>query len=88
MLLQYIKDEYKTISIVGMAKNSGKTVALNQLIAEAIDENIVIGLISTGRDGESEDIATETEKPKIFAEEGTYLQLPQNYYLYQMLLLK
>lgn len=55
-----------------MAKNSGKTVALNQLIAEAIDENIPIGLISTGRDGETEDIATETEKPKIFAEEGTY----------------
>lgn len=55
-----------------MAKNSGKTVALNQLISEAIDENIPLGLISTGRDGETEDIATETEKPKIFAEEGTY----------------
>ena len=55
-----------------MAKNSGKTVALNQLIAETMEENITIGLISTGRDGEAEDIATETEKPKIFAEEGTY----------------
>lgn len=55
-----------------MAKNSGKTVALNQLIAETIEENIPLGLISTGRDGETEDVATETEKPKIFAEEGTY----------------
>ena len=55
-----------------MAKNSGKTVALNQLISEAIDENIPLGLISTGRDGETKDVATETEKPKIFAEEGTY----------------
>jgi hypothetical protein len=72
MLLKYIKDQYKIISIVGMAKNSGKTVALNQLIAETMEENITIGLISTGRDGEAEDIATETEKPKIFAEEGTY----------------
>lgn len=72
MLLQYIKNQDKIISIVGMAKNSGKTVALNQLISEAIEANISIGLISTGRDGETEDVATETEKPKIFAEEGTY----------------
>ena len=72
MLLKYIQDQYKIISIVGMAKNSGKTVALNQLIGETIEENIPIGLISTGRDGETEDVATETEKPKIFAQEGTY----------------
>lgn len=55
-----------------MAKNSGKTVTLNQLIYECIDANINLGLLSTGRDGESEDVATETEKPKIFAESGTY----------------
>jgi hypothetical protein len=72
LLLQYIKDEHKIISIVGMAKNSGKTVTLNQLIYECIDANINLGLLSTGRDGESEDVATETEKPKIFAESGTY----------------
>ena len=72
MLLQYIKQEYKIISIVGMAKNSGKTVTLNQLIYECIDANINLGLLSTGRDGECEDVATETEKPKIFAETGTY----------------
>lgn len=55
-----------------MAKNSGKTVALNQLIYEAMEEDIKLGLISTGRDGETEDVVTETEKPKIFAETGTY----------------
>ncbi len=56
-----------------MAKNSGKTVALNHLIYEAVDKNIKLGIVSTGRDGESLDLVTETEKPKIFAEEGTII---------------
>ena len=73
MLLNYIYNKYKTISIVGMAKNSGKTVALNHLILEAIEEDITLGIISTGRDGESTDVVTETKKPKIFAEVGTII---------------
>ncbi|MDX9916786.1 MAG: hypothetical protein RBT15_02070 [Gudongella sp.] len=70
-LLSLIGDEHKIISIVGMRKNSGKTVTLNQLITEAMEEGIPIGMTSIGRDGESIDILTDTEKPRIFAEEGT-----------------
>lgn len=73
MLLNCIHNKYKIISIVGMAKNSGKTVALNHLIHEAIEEDIKLGIISTGRDGEAVDVVTETEKPKIFAEVGTII---------------
>lgn len=73
MLLNHIYNKYKIISIVGMAKNSGKTVALNHLIHEAIDKDIKLGIVSTGRDGESLDLVTETEKPKIYAEEGTII---------------
>lgn len=54
-----------------MAKNTGKTVTLNCLIEEAIDEGVTIGITSIGRDGESLDLVTETEKPKIFLEEGS-----------------
>ena len=72
-MLDLIKDKYKTISIIGMSKNSGKTVALNHLIEEAIEKEITIGLTSIGRDGESLDIVTETEKPQIFVEEGTLI---------------
>lgn len=71
MLIEYIKDKYKTISIVGMSKNSGKTVTLNHLIGEAMYEDITIGITSIGRDGEGEDVVTETEKPRIFVEDGT-----------------
>ncbi len=71
MLIELVNGKYKTISIVGMSKNSGKTVTLNHLISEAIYEDIPIGITSIGRDGEGEDIVTETEKPRIFVEEGT-----------------
>lgn len=70
-LLDLIKDKYKIVSIVGMAKNSGKTVTLNHIIESSIYEGITLGITSTGRDGESTDVVTETEKPKIFVEEGT-----------------
>lgn len=70
-MIQLINGKYKTISIVGMSKNSGKTVALNHLISQTMEEGITIGLTSIGRDGESLDIVTETEKPRIFVEEGT-----------------
>lgn len=73
MLLKHIQNKYKIISIVGMAKNSGKTVALNHLIQESLDEGIRLGIISTGRDGESLDLVTETEKPKIYVEEGVLI---------------
>lgn len=78
MLLNTIYGKYKIVSIVGMAKNSGKTVALNHLINEAYDEDIKLGIVSTGRDGESIDLVTETEKPKIFVEEGTIISTTTN----------
>jgi len=65
-LLNLIQKKYKTISLVGMAKNCGKTTALNQIIMEAMDENLVLGITSIGRDGEKQDIVTYTEKPLIY----------------------
>ncbi|SDY70201.1 hypothetical protein SAMN05660462_00686 [Proteiniborus ethanoligenes] len=72
-LIELIYPQYKIISIVGMAKNSGKTVALNSIIQEAIENSIILGLTSTGRDGESQDIVTNTDKPPIYVEEGTFI---------------
>jgi len=70
-LLQYAYEKYNTISVVGMAKNSGKTVTFNRLIEEAAEANIRLGITSTGRDGERLDIVTSTEKPTIYINEGT-----------------
>lgn len=72
--------DYKTISIVGMAKNAGKTTALNFLIEEAQDEDMTLGITSTGRDGESTDLVTETEKPKVYLYEDTLVSVPKKLY--------
>jgi len=69
-LIQDIKENYKTLSIIGLAKNSGKTETLNYLIHEAKKINLKLGITSTGRDGEKTDLVTETEKPSIYVEEG------------------
>ena len=59
----------RTLSIVGMCKNAGKTTVLNRLLSES--HGRVLGLTSIGRDGESTDVVTGTEKPGIFIPEGT-----------------
>ena len=73
-LIETIKqNNYETISIIGLAKNAGKTVTLNYLIEEADNLNIKTGITSTGRDGENTDLVTETQKPSIFVTEGMYV---------------
>lgn len=72
-LLDLIKNKHRIISVVGMAKNSGKTVTLNRLIEEAMDNNITLGITSIGRDGEKQDIVTFTEKPLIYINQGTVI---------------
>lgn len=67
------QNNYKDISIVGLAKNAGKTVTLNYLIEEAEDLGVNIGITSTGRDGENLDLVTQTQKPSIFVTEGMYV---------------
>lgn len=79
-LLKGFADNYKTISIVGMAKNSGKTTALNFFIEEAMDEGLTIGVTSTGRDGETTDLVTQTEKPRVYLYTGTLVSLPTKLY--------
>lgn len=79
-LIYDLSTKYKTISIVGMAKNAGKTTALNYLIEEAIDEGMVLGITSTGRDGETQDLVTGTEKPRVYLEEDMFAAVPSLLY--------
>lgn len=75
-LLYDLSRKYKSVSIVGMAKNAGKTTALNYLIEEAMDEGVVLGVTSTGRDGESRDLVTGTEKPRVYLDQGMLAAVP------------
>ena len=62
----------RSMSIVGMCKNAGKTTMLNWLLAHS-GRGRVLGLTSIGRDGESSDVVTGTEKPSIFVPAGTLI---------------
>lgn len=72
-LFDIIQKAGKIVSIVGMSKNAGKTVVLNRLIQDSLETDIVLGITSTGRDGEEEDVVTNTKKPLIFVPKGTII---------------
>ncbi|WP_371361690.1 hypothetical protein SRRS_30500 [Sporomusa rhizae] len=61
------------VTIVGMAKNVGKTVTLNYVQKMLHNEGLVFGLTSIGRDGESFDALTNIAKPLITVQPGTIL---------------
>lgn len=71
-----VLERYEVLSLVGMAKNAGKTTALNYLIEEATDEDVIPGITSTGRDGEGTDLVTGTEKPKVYVYEDSIVTIP------------
>ncbi|MCL2592760.1 MAG: hypothetical protein FWD82_05275 [Defluviitaleaceae bacterium] len=71
--LNELLNPYRTISIIGMGKNVGKTTTLNHLIAEFSKQNLRLLLTSIGRDGESTDVVTKTSKPQIFVPAGTII---------------
>jgi hypothetical protein len=71
--LAHLLDSYRTISIIGMAKNAGKTTALNHLIEAFHRDKVHLALTSIGRDGERVDIVTKTAKPQIFVFKDTII---------------
>ncbi len=62
---------FRSLSIIGMCKNAGKTTVLNRIIRELRDESLTLALTSIGRDGEAVDVVTGTAKPGIYVYEGT-----------------
>lgn len=56
---------------MGMSKNTGKTVTLNHLLAQAAADGIKVGVTSIGRDGEGRDQVFFIPKPPIRVWPGT-----------------
>lgn len=69
--------DYRSISVIGTAKNAGKTVTLNYMVEGAREKGITLGLTSTGRDGERIDLVSNTHKPPIYAYSGTFIATAQ-----------
>ncbi|MBU3193385.1 hypothetical protein [Clostridium algidicarnis] len=66
-------EDFKTISIIGMDKNVGKTTVLNYIIQNSMELIMPLGITSIGRDGEGTDVVTLTKKPKIYVRRGSYI---------------
>ncbi|HSW30771.1 MAG TPA: hypothetical protein VLH75_14890 [Longimicrobiales bacterium] len=62
--------EARVVGIAGTAKNTGKTTALNALVAAAHARGILVAATSIGYDGETVDHVTGLPKPRIVLPPG------------------
>jgi hypothetical protein len=76
-----ISSNINSLSIIGMAKNAGKTTTLNFIIEEFKNMGIKMSVLSYGRDGEDIDAVTKRKKPKIFIPPETYFATAEKAYL-------
>ena len=56
----------RSLAVVGLAKNTGKTETLNYVLRGLSAEAECVAVTSIGVDGERTDRVTQTEKPEIF----------------------
>ena len=72
MLLSELTASVRRLALVGLAKNSGKTVTLAALLRELETEGRLIGVTSVGRDGEERDVIdARIEKPRVRLRAGS-----------------
>ncbi len=77
--------KYKSCSIVGLEKNTGKTECFNYVLQRLPLEIKRIAVSSIGIDGETTDQVTKTAKPEIFLREGVYFGTSEKHYLMKRL---
>ncbi len=80
--MPFIEDilQYKSLSIVGLEKNTGKTECLNYVLRRLKDTGKRIALTSIGIDGESVDQVKNTHKPEIELQENTIFVTSELHY--------
>lgn len=68
-------EDLKSLAIIGLSKNAGKTTCLNHIAAawQESGQTRPLALTSIGRDGESEDVLSGYEKPRIYVPKGTLI---------------
>lgn len=71
---------YRSLSIVGLEKNTGKTVCLNYLLSRLHALGITTTVTSIGVDGEQSDAVYATAKPEITLYEGMQFVTSERHY--------
>ena len=77
--------KYKSCSIVGLEKNTGKTECFNYVMQRLPLHERRVAVSSIGIDGETTDQVTKTAKPEIFLREGVYFGTSEKHYLMRRL---
>lgn len=72
--------KYKSLAIVGLEKNTGKTECLNYLLRRLKKEAGQLALTSIGIDGESRDQVCQIAKPEIEVPEGMVFVTSEKHY--------
>lgn len=70
----------KSLSIVGLAKNVGKTETLNYILRRLCAYPLKTALTSVGVDGESSDVLYKTPKPEIDVYEGSVFATAERFF--------
>lgn len=73
--------KHKSLSIVGLEKNTGKTVCLNYILHRLNQMGTHVGVTSIGVDGEQVDAVFATAKPEITLFQGTHFITSEKHYL-------
>ena len=86
--MPFVKDilNHRSLSIVGLDKNTGKTVCLNYILRRMNEMGVHVGVTSIGVDGEQVDAVFATAKPEIVLYEGTHFITSEKHYLGRQLL--
>lgn len=71
---------YRSVAVVGMEKNTGKTECLKYVLEGCRQRGHRVGVTSIGLDGESCDQVTRTAKPEIVLTEGTLFATSEKFY--------
>lgn len=79
---------YRSLSIVGLEKNTGKTVCLNYILRRLHEIGVSTAVTSIGVDGEQVDSVYATAKPEIVLYEGMQFITSQRHYLQRRLVSK
>jgi len=72
--------KYKSLAVVGMEKNTGKTETLNYILSQLANCGKSVAVTSIGVDGETVDSVTRTAKPEITIYEGMIFVTSEKHY--------
>ena len=73
--------KHRSLSIVGLEKNTGKTVCLNYILRRLNEKQVAVGVTSIGVDGEQVDSVFATAKPEVTLYEGSRFITSEQHYL-------